>query len=291
MEKQRDRVALLIKQHNVDIVGLQETYGQIRFLKKRTCLKNNYGGEGRGENLSVLSRFKINNGFRNIGVGGEVIISSHRKLLFFSTWFTSVRSTEFRKKNLSDQQLVDLDNRYRLPALKKMLEGIKRKYKRIHGKIPTIIAGDHNAGSHLDFNSKTVGLPQNYGRGEINFPLSMLLEKKGYIDSFRQVHPSVIEKPGHTYSAIYHSSKKEFPIAFLDNSEKNKYSNTQPHFRIDYIYAKSKKLYPVDSYAIHRFDGKVVTLPKFENGKLKERGVYVFPSDHSAVVTTYEWLD
>jgi Exonuclease III len=80
------------------------------------------------------------------------------------------------------------------------------------------------------------------------FPATLLMEQFGFIDSFREVHPDPLAVRGITWSPA-------FPNAFKD--------------RIDYIFYRGDILKAVDSRTI-------VTHP------------VQYPSDHAAVVTTFE---
>lgn len=73
---------------------------------------------------------------------------------------------------------------------------------------PFIIAGDFNSPSHLDWTEETKFLPTyDYKNGIIfprdihggwtfEWPSTKLLMDTGFLDSYRQIHPSVIDKPG-----------------------------------------------------------------------------------------------
>ncbi len=289
MTGQRDRVAEIIRSSKVDVVALQETYGQIDFLKKHTKLKHSFGGEGRGDNISILSRYlltkKMSLGSDFNYRGAEIELGKTRGFAMFSSWFTSTDSGWFQDKNYSNTQGEAIDRKRRYPTAKRLRDFIvKQGYEKNAVEQPVIIAGDHNNISHLDYVAATEGLNQNYGRGVVNTPVSRLFTDAGYVDSFRTLRADVIKDPGHTYSRIYLNG-----ASFVKAGE---YPVDRSHFRIDYVYHKGPKLLPVKSYVIDTFDGKVKTFPKFGEGKkLIERGLYIFPSDHGAVVTWYEWLD
>jgi len=90
----------------------------------------------------------------------------------------------------------------------------------------------------------------NYQNLTIGFPVTKKLETKGFADSFRQLYPDETLYLGRTWS--------------LRSS--NAISN-----RIDYIYYKGKKLTPIKSFLINDHP-------------------LGFPSDHAALVTTFQWL-
>jgi endonuclease/exonuclease/phosphatase family metal-dependent hydrolase len=287
---QRERVVEIINKSGADIVALQESYGQIRFLTENTALKHHFGGEGRGDNIAILSRYplveKMTLGSNFNYLGSEVALSEHRKFRMFSSWFASSGSDWpiFHEK-VTDAAGVKMDERQRLPSAKKLTEFIRgRGFMEAVDEVPVIVAGDHNAISHLDYTSATRGKDQNYKRGEIAAPVSLHFESEGFVDGYRAIYPSSLTHPCMSYSPVYLQNKQ--PL------KEGMYPLDKWHVRIDYVYAQGKKLLPVEAQIIESFDSKVVEYPKFKaNGALSQRGTYVFPSDHAAVMVTYEWID
>jgi endonuclease/exonuclease/phosphatase family metal-dependent hydrolase len=94
-----------------------------------------------------------------------------------------------------------------------------------------IIAGDFNEPSHLDWILATKDLFDHRG-AVVPWDCSVLLEKAGFIDSFRQLYPNPVSHPGFTYPAF----NKDVPI------EKLAWAPTaDDRDRIDYVYYRSKK--------------------------------------------------
>ena len=126
-------------------------------------------------------------------------------------------------------QILKLCAERRLPKLKQELVKAK-KYTR------AIIAGDFNEPSHLDLD-------------DVNVPVSKLLEKTGFIDTFWYANPNIDKEEGHTW-----------PAGSLYSIE--------PGQRIDMIYTKNMKIINSISY-----DG-----PKLNK----------WISDHKMVITDVE---
>ena len=103
----------------------------------------------------------------------------------------------------SKSQILKLCAERRLPRLKQELLKAK-KYDR------AILAGDFNEPSHLDLDN-------------INVPVSKLLEKNGFIDTFWYANPNVDEELGYTWPAGSLYAK-------------------EPGQRIDMIYTKNMKI-------------------------------------------------
>jgi endonuclease/exonuclease/phosphatase family metal-dependent hydrolase len=112
------------------------------------------------------------------------------------------KSSEIIPISYSKEKILKLCAERRLPKLKQELVKAK-KYAR------AIIAGDFNEPSHLDL--------------DINVPVSKLLEKNGFIDTFWYANPNLKQADGYTWpaSSLY---KKE------------------PEQRIDMIYTKKMKI-------------------------------------------------
>jgi endonuclease/exonuclease/phosphatase family metal-dependent hydrolase len=89
--------------------------------------------------------------------------------------------------------------------------------------LPTVVLGDFNAPSHLDWTPANAA--QNAGHS-FAFPLSRALEAKGFVDAYRAVHPDPIESPGFTWTP-------GAPKGALDDRE--------VHDRIDYVYARGAR--------------------------------------------------
>ena len=63
----------------------------------------------------------------------------------------------------------------------------------------SILLGDFNEPSHLDWTLEAAELGLNFGF-EVNWPISSVLESIGMIDSYREKYPNPIESPGFTWT-------------------------------------------------------------------------------------------
>ncbi len=278
---QRERLAMIMKDQDPDVLGLVETYGNRPFLMQELGYEHatyKEDSESYLGNLSVISRYPIANdimfGSEHNHMGSEIKISDERQFILYSTWFTSSDMCQWMKvSTISDDEGIEWDKKGRLEAANRVMNNIKSNgyYDNADTK-PVIVVGDHNTISHLDYIESTVGLPQNYGRGIIKNPISSLFADNGFSDSYREVKQDPIE-----YPALSHDPHSGFV-------ESKVYTPSGWHIRIDFIYYKSDALVPVESVIVDRFlDGKTVTN--------NSDGKYAFPSDHAAFVSTFEWLD
>lgn len=118
-------------------------------------------------------------------------------------------SHEIIPLSYSMSQLLDLCKKRRLPRIKEELNNIKQNDI-------AIIAGDFNEPSHLDLEN-------------IKTPVSIELEKNGFVDTYRHIHKKSL---GYTWPA-------------------GKFYNKEPNQRIDFIYTKNLKVVGSNTYDNH----------------------------------------
>lgn len=129
---------------------------------------------------------------------------------------------------------------------------------------PVILTGDFNVPSHLDWTAATAGA--HGGVGSVAWPESLLVAKAGLVDSFRACHSDPVLTPGNSWSAIH--------------------KGDEPQDRIDFIHFKGSSLRIVDC---RLFTTTVeTTVGAWSEGAAAAVG-NSWPSDHSAVLATYEW--
>ena len=94
---------------------------------------------------------------------------------------------------------------------------------------------------------------------KVEFPTSLTMAKAGFVDTYRTFYPDEMEKPGFTWSPL---TNADDPKDHLD--------------RIDFVYFKGNGL--------EVNDVKVIG----ENKENADMVVTPYPSDHRAVVATFE---
>ncbi len=142
-----------------------------------------------------------------------------------------------------------------------------------------IIGGDFNEPSHRDWTNAMANLYDHNGV-VINWTCSSLLEKAGFVDSYRKIYPNPVKNPGFTYP----SSNKDIPIKKLTWAPK-----ADERERIDFIlYYPNKKIKIKESVIVGSDSSicrsKIVkeTTDKF----ITPKGVW--PSDHKAILSIFE---
>ena len=193
-------------------------------------------------------------------------------------WLTSGgrHIVEIKNKELSDEEFTKGDNN-RFKHVQQLLQHPQFK-KDIANKdsIPLIVAGDFNCVSHLDYTETTKKKKLNYSR-MLPTKTSGAMEKAGFTDTYRKVNPKITSKNlGHTWTTVgkgftYVSDKGFVPVT--DNPQPE---YRDPFARIDFIYYAGNKLKPMKS--------ETITL----HSSNKNRSFPEFPSDHAAVITTFE---
>ncbi|MDD4990627.1 MAG: endonuclease/exonuclease/phosphatase family protein [Paludibacter sp.] len=143
-----------------------------------------------------------------------------------------------------------------------------------------IIGGDFNEPSHLDWTNATKNRYDHNG-AVVQWPVSGLLKKSGYIDAYRQLFPNALTHPGFTYPA----DNKDADIKKLTWAP-----DADERERIDFIYYKPANKLTLKNVMIVGPRGCIVK-SKREEEKTQDRIVVpigVWPTDHKAILATFE---
>uniref|UniRef100_A0A914YG37 Endonuclease/exonuclease/phosphatase domain-containing protein n=1 Tax=Panagrolaimus superbus TaxID=310955 RepID=A0A914YG37_9BILA len=154
------------------------------------------------------------------------------------------------------------DNIYEILKVPEFSQAIERSHE-----IPVIVCGDLNSPSHLDWIEETKDL---HGGWVVQWPATFLLQTKtGLKDSFRELYPSPIENLGITWSTVNRASGSEWD-----------YKIPEPLDRIDYIFYKSERLKPVNTFVYAGSE----PLQQIPNQTTND-----YPSDHFSVITDFSF--
>jgi endonuclease/exonuclease/phosphatase family metal-dependent hydrolase len=241
------RVVEVIEESGADIVLMQETYGSGPRISGRL----GFDYFLRSSNLSIMSRFPIHNahrlyqGFRFGGATIELRPGEHVEV--YSLWINHLPSVSSAlKEGATGEELAVADSKTRGAEIDAALRALHQHLGE-GPAIPVLIGGDFNSGSHLDWTAEAAHLPNHMGR-VAPWPVSLSMERAGFIDTFRTRHPDPIQEPGLTWSPEFRDSHQD---------------------RIDYVYASGGDWRVLESKVLD-------THP---------RG---WPSDHAAVLSTVE---
>lgn len=245
------RVIETIKNVQPDIVGLIETYGSGEIIADSL----GYHFYLISSNLSIMSRFPIVEtvkAFRPFNFGGAKLkIGEQQELLFLNTWLHYLPDylSNIEKRSLSSEQLVLAEADTRHSEVKQILSETQGLWENTD-RIPVIMSGDFNSGSHLDWTEATKGMHAGY---QVSWPVSMEMEQAGFKDSYRELHINPLVDPGLTWTPRAATSSDKYGL----------------RDRIDYIYYSGASLLPIVS-------------------KVIDQHPILFPSDHAAVLTVFK---
>jgi len=245
------QIAAAIKAANPDVVALQEPEGNSRKIADML------GWQYVDERVHLISRVPLFYGEQD-GTGFAYVEAAHGRMVAIGN--LHLPSDSYGPEAVRDGKKLDevlqLEADNRMYVLEPFAEALP---KVAATGIPTILAGDFNSPSHLDWTQEVANV-----RPAVKYPVvwpeSKLLADKGFIDSYRAVHPDPIAKPGFTWTPGY-------PYPFVRPQE--------THDRIDYIYSIGAKA----------VKSEIVGEPKNPDVDIV---VMPWPADHRALLTTFE---
>lgn len=127
------------------------------------------------------------------------------------------------------------------------------------------MGGDFNSFSHLDWTPETRNM-RTHGGAVVNWTVSKMMEKAGFKDSYREIHPDPVKNIGATW--IYEISESEGGEELPSRLD-----------RIDYIYYKGEKVHAINSETYNTRLGEQLSF-KGKN--------FLYASDHGFVLTTFD---
>jgi endonuclease/exonuclease/phosphatase family metal-dependent hydrolase len=243
------KVVEAIRASNADIVGLQEATGNARHLAEVLGWYSN-------ERMQIISRFPLidppggdgNYIFAQIA-SGEVVAVANVHLPSDPYGPYLVRDGSTQGEVLENEQAT------RMPMLEPVLTSLSELSPT---GMPIFLTGDFNSPSHLDW---TNGLTEV--RDEVKFPVewpvTVAVEKAGFIDTYRTARPNPIAEPGVTWTYGYPYPRLA-PNEVID--------------RIDLVFATSN---------VEVVKSEIIGPSGSPNVDI---GITPYPSDHRAIVST-----
>jgi len=250
-----DATVRAIRRSGADVVGIEEAQTHIPRLARAL------GWPHISERLQVLSRYPL---IDPPGADGRYLlveVAPGRVVAIVNVHLPSNPYGPFKvKQGWARRDVLALERRLRLPAIRPHLRTAEELLAQ---GIPVFLVGDFNSPSWRDWTPETVGaLP--HIRYPVRWPVSLAVERAGFVDSYRAVHPN----PGHDPGTTWPAARPELP-----GWDPGK---TAPHDRIDLVYAAGAAV-PTDSILVGERGVPVVDV-----------SVRPWPSDHRAVVSTFE---
>lgn len=245
-----NRVINIIKDAKPDVVTLIETYGSGEEIADAL----GYHYYLISSNLSIMSRFPIKKtikAFKSFNFGGVVLqVDQDKEVVILDTWLHYLPDYHGNiiKGKITSKELVKEESDTRLKEINQILKEINSILDNADNT-PIIMAGDFNTNSHLDWTDATKDAHLGY---VVEWPVTKVMEKYGFTDSFRELNPNPLTDPG--YSAWPYSRR---------------YGQRYVESRIDYIFYKGKNIRALES-------------------KVVDYHPIMFPSDHAAFLTVFQ---
>lgn len=244
------RLIETIKSTHADVIGLIETYGSGAVIADSL----GYYYYLISSNLSIMSRYPVSEtikAFHPSNFGGlKLKLSANKELVYFNTWLNYLPDVDasIREQHKNPEQLIQDEGATRHAEIKEILSKIA-PYLKNTDRLPVIMGGDFNMGSHLDWTAATKAI--HFDR-IVEWPESREMIKAGFLDSYRELHKNPLLDPGLTWGVRAATTTDKYGV----------------RDRIDFIYYKGKDLNAIESRVI-------------------DYHPVMFPSDHAAVVTLF----
>ncbi len=242
----------VITETDVDVVGLQETYGT---AAEELAEALGWHHHRAGENLGIISRHPITARLGDPDVGfygaaGARIEVAGRVVDLWTAHldYTPYGPYESAFDGLTEDELIAHEE-VRLAQMRDTLRRIDQAAGTTDATVPVVLVGDFNSPSHLDW-------------PDVAWPVTKAAEEAGLRDSYREAHPDPVREPGHTWSPVHAEHE--------DGS-----GRPEPQDRIDFVLHRGLRVLDSRTYV----SGRPRLWPDVEDND--------WPSDHAAVITTF----
>ncbi|MGD2016747.1 MAG: endonuclease/exonuclease/phosphatase family protein [Planctomycetota bacterium] len=229
--------------------------------------------QGDSPHLCVLTPLEIEERYFHAawhGVGARLVDGEGRRLDVYSTWIDYRAYLPYALRDdptLDDAALLRCETEgsgrfEQATALLQHLEGTGR----LDGSVPLLVGGDWNCPSHLDWTPDTARAFRF--KRALDLPVSRSMQAAGFLDTFREVHPDPLRRPGFTWTPMVRGTVDE----------------PTPLDRIDRLYRR-----PAAEGELELVPVAARVLPDRHEPAEQPRTARAFPSDHGAVVIDLEW--
>lgn len=221
------RVAEMIAESGADIISLQEAGSSAPIIADML----GYFLYNRGAGLSVLSRYPLGKSYNvyNLNVSGAVTVNlpKNNQLIFcpISLSYLPNQAAYILSGQAEADTIIARELKTRGAEMRYIMWELQTLLKQ-KDKIPVIVAGETNTGSHLDWTARNK--ENRYGL-VLDFPTSRIIEQSGFTDAYRHIYPDEVAYPGNTWSPLFQKVL---------------------HDRLSYIYYNSSRIEPISSTII-----------------------------------------
>jgi hypothetical protein len=184
-------LAHIIRVSGADVVGVQEAEGNTSKLAR---LVGDWYASPRAH---VISRFPIIDPPHSRGHYVFIEPTPGRVVAMANTHLPSTPYGPYKaQKGWSRQRVLGLERTLRLPEIEKTIRALKPLARK---GIPVVLTGDFNSPSYLDW-TPAAAHHRPLVPYSVVWPASKALAAAGFVDSYREVHPSPVAHPGFTWS-------------------------------------------------------------------------------------------
>ena len=251
-----DKILAAVRRSDADVVAFNEVYGKAARLGRLT------GYEHVSRRLDIVSRYPL---VDPPGSDGRYVFVEFAPGQVVAVTNVHLASSDYGPRRLLDgwsrKKVLRTERRVRLPEIRPFLRSMSPL---LGDGIPAIVVGDMNAPSHEDYTEATVGLRPQV-RFPVRWPVSLLMNRRGFVDSFRAAHPDPVADEGLTWPA----GRPRSDVSWNPRRD-------APEDRIDQIWSAGP-VTVADSVLIGERDGPGVDI-----------AVHPWGSDHRAVVSTLD---
>ena len=187
-----DRVGQAIRAAGADVVGVQEPEGNLRRIAEAA------GMSYTDETLHLASRYPIYAVERGGIRFGYVAVGPGRVVAIGNVHLpSSPYGPELVRDGKTQAEVLANERATRLGEIRPYLGPLSRQAAR---GVPTFLTGDFNSPSHLDWTpAAAAARPQV--KYPLRWPVSAALERAGFRDSYREIFPDPVARPGLTWTA------------------------------------------------------------------------------------------
>ncbi len=251
-----DSILRAVRRADADIVAFNEVYGKAARLGRLT------GYDHVSRRLDLVSRYPI---VEAPGSGGRYVFVQLAPGRVVALSNVHLASSDYGPRRLLDgwstRKVLRTERAVRVPDLRPF---VRATAGLADAGIPTFVVGDFNSPSHEDWTRAAVGIRPQV-RAPLAWPVTMLMSRTGFIDSWRAVHPDPVDDEGLTWPAARPRSDSSW------NPRRD-----APHDRIDQIWSAGPATATASELVGER-DGPEVAI-----------SVAPWGSDHRAVISTFD---
>ena len=252
-----DKIVQAVMKADADVVGINEGYAHVRKIARQA------GYDYWNNRLDLISRYPF---IDPPGAEGSYLFVELSPGQVVAVANVHLSSSNYGPRRILDgwsrRKVLRTERNVRLPDLRPFVQALEPVAA---AGIPSFLLGDMNSPSHVDYTAATVEQRPQI-RWPVAWPVSRLLERRGFVDSWHAVHPDPTVDEGLTWPA----SRPRSPDSW--NPRKD-----APEDRIDQIWATGGTATSVESIVVGERGGPGVSI-----------AVKPWGSDHRAVRSSFD---